>query len=364
MEFILKQCTSKVPGWENITPSNISVEELCGGLTNKLYKAWVSDRFPIKYDQVVVRFFGKDTDMFFERRTEFIVAESLSETGHGVKVFGTFTEYGGGRLEAFYRGRTLHCKDLREPEISVKIAAGMAKLHTLNIPLDKTQPRLFLNLTKWLRIARTLSVPTIKSSRSQQHFTMEQIGNEVQFLLRALPLVNSPILFCHNDLQEGNIIYDDDRALVQIIDYEYSAYNYRGFDLANHFCEHFIDYNVKQEPFFSLDPSKDPPHDHMIRFLNAYLHQYRSLMSAEGEGEDLSVGQTAEDLLREARWFMLGSHLMWVIWSVIQAVKSEEGYEPPSDIAFGYMEYAHARMVDYFRLKDQVKEKYPLAGVE
>lgn len=37
---------------------------------------------------------------------------------------------------------------------------------------------------------------------------------------------------------------------LMIIDFEYCAYNYRGFDLANHFIEWMIDYTNKDYPFF------------------------------------------------------------------------------------------------------------------
>lgn len=35
-----------------------------------------------------------------------------------------------------------------------------------------------------------------------------------------------------------------------IIDFEYCAYNYRGFDLANHLNEWMFDYTNKEYPFF------------------------------------------------------------------------------------------------------------------
>lgn len=37
---------------------------------------------------------------------------------------------------------------------------------------------------------------------------------------------------------------------LMIIDFEYCAYNYRGFDLANHFIEWMLDYSNKEFPFF------------------------------------------------------------------------------------------------------------------
>ena len=48
------------------------------------------------------------------------------------------------------------------------------------------------------------------------------------------------IVLCHNDLLCGNILHipatDTNAAAVKLIDYEYAGYNYRAFDLANHFC--------------------------------------------------------------------------------------------------------------------------------
>ena len=59
-------------------------------------------------------------------------------------------------------------------------------------------------------------------------------------------MTKSPVVFCHNDLQEGNILHTRTSAHepgrdVILIDYEYCAYNYRGFDLANHFLEWSFD---------------------------------------------------------------------------------------------------------------------------
>ncbi len=54
-------------------------------------------------------------------------------------------------------------------------------------------------------------------------------------------------VLCHNDLLSGNLMVtsnspflnpdvEDNSAEVRLIDYEYAAYNYRCYDLANHFC--------------------------------------------------------------------------------------------------------------------------------
>jgi choline/ethanolamine kinase len=70
--------------------------------------------------------------------------------------------------------------------------------------------------------------------------------------------VNSPVVFCHNDLQEGNILMREGSGDVVVIDFEYSAYNYRGFDFANHMCEWMYDYTTTQPPFFTANTAAYP----------------------------------------------------------------------------------------------------------
>jgi len=50
-----------------------------------------------------------DTDLFFERKTEELVAQKLSDLRAGVRVFGSFQQLGGGRIEAFYHGECSCC---------------------------------------------------------------------------------------------------------------------------------------------------------------------------------------------------------------------------------------------------------------
>ena len=80
--------------------------------------------------------------------------------------------------------------------------------------------------------------------------------------------MDSPVVFGHNDLQEGNILCQkaDDGSIVRLafIDFEYCSYNYRGFDLANHFCEWMYDYKVEEAPFFTNSPENYPSRDAQV----------------------------------------------------------------------------------------------------
>jgi thiamine kinase-like enzyme len=65
----------------------------------------------------------------------------------------------------------------------------------------------------------------------------EELMTEFSALESELRPLNSPLVFSHNDLLLGNIVYDKSKAEVTFIDYEYAAYNHQAFDIGNHFNE-------------------------------------------------------------------------------------------------------------------------------
>lgn len=53
-----------------------------------------------------------------------------------------------------------------------------------------------------------------------------------------------------NNDQDDDVINDNDQPELMIIDFEYCAYNYRAFDIANHFLEWTFDYTNEAFPYF------------------------------------------------------------------------------------------------------------------
>ncbi len=130
------------------------------------------------------------------------------------------------------------------------------------------------------------------------------VFNVTSFVCRNyLSLVHSPVVFCHNDLQGGNILLkrDDEmekekekvqiqvlqideeqeeqtldeleleEAKVMLIDFEFCGYNWRGFDLANHFCEWVFNYNHDEFPFYTCERQNFPSRKRQMEFFRAYL---------------------------------------------------------------------------------------------
>lgn len=171
--------------------------------------------------------------------------------------------------------------------------------------------------------------------------------HELKFLKGLLQSFDSPVVFCHNDLLAGNIMYDDKTQHICFIDYEYGAYNFRGYDIGNHFCERSIQYNVEEYPHFKIDPSNYPKDDEKKIFLTSYLMEFKKQLGQPA----VVLEEEWRSLAREADSFALASHFLWSCWAIIQA--------STSDIEFGYLEFATERMIDYDRRKKSLLRIIP-----
>lgn len=90
---------------------------------------------------------------------------------------------------------------------------------------------------------------------------------ELNFLKQNL--ADKTVVFSHNDLYYSNILVllNDD---IEFIDFEYSNYNYRSYDIANFFIEQKYDYGLTVEPFFSTN-HEILTTEEMEEFLNSYV---------------------------------------------------------------------------------------------
>lgn len=196
----------------------------------------------------------------------------------------------------------------------------MSEIHSLDIPVSKEPEWLFLTLNRWLNNVDTIMNDVRNNNNNQDDDNDQDLPKrlskidyrkEMLWLKKVIESEDFPVVFCHNDLQEGNILFrqnnftpsdsnetdlnstlddlspllistpmstvaesvqegtvngnsrkrslpdnsldsdavdsqasrDDgfsdatvsDEPELMIIDFEYCAYNYRAFDLANHF---------------------------------------------------------------------------------------------------------------------------------
>ncbi|XP_049883756.1 uncharacterized protein LOC126379153 isoform X2 [Pectinophora gossypiella] len=353
--------------WKVVEPEDLQFRRISGGLSNFIYVIGLpADLTPLyarldsqedvddetkairqlgegldEPKQVLLRIYGQ---VHGERAMDAIVTESviftlLSERRLGPKLFGVFS---GGRIEEFIPARALLTRELADPALSMKIAEKMAAIHSMEIPLSKEPTFIWKTMAKWLKTVKDECFNNgVKGKNEAEEKAIKRLreinyDHEIEWLKKYLATIDSPVVFCHNDLQEGNIllledipqptqdefepttfiqkydvpgdsdgvekepsitstenldlvgeasraafltttetthaarasfmdanfeegntsdtilshISDSGEPKIFLIDFEYCAYNFRAFDIANHFQEWAYDYTNTEHPFF------------------------------------------------------------------------------------------------------------------
>ncbi|XP_039812610.1 probable choline kinase 2 isoform X4 [Panicum virgatum] len=312
----------------------LQVVPLKGAMTNEVYQVrWLTGvpsaggeaeepRGEREVRKVLVRIYGDGVDLFFDREDEVRTFECMSRHGQGPRLLGRFPN---GRVEEFIHARTLSATDLRDPDISALVASKLREFHNLDMPGPKSV-LIWDRLRNWLKTAMNLC-----SSDEAKEFGLDSLENEITALQNDVSGDYHWIGFCHNDLQYGNIMIDEETNMLTIIDYEYASFNPVAYDIANHFCEMAADYHSANPHI--LDYSKYPDIDEQKRFLKTYL-------SISGEEPD---AEEVENLLQSIEKYTLASHLVWGLWGIIS--------DHVNDIDFDYKEYARQRFEQYWQKK-------------
>jgi len=140
-------------------------------------------------------------------------------------------------LDCVEQARPLKTKELSDPEISRIIGEKMAQIHSLDVPISKEPTWLWDTMGRWMDNTRMiLSSAKILPGQEEAPAArilrlMPNLDGESEWLRAYLTQLRSPVVFCHNDLQEGNILIRENAASAEeklvIIDFEYCSYNYR-----------------------------------------------------------------------------------------------------------------------------------------
>ncbi|KAG2502261.1 hypothetical protein JM18_009904 [Phytophthora kernoviae] len=275
-----------------------------------------------KQRDVLVRVFGEGTESFFSRVEETRLFQLLSEQKIGVELLGQFAN---GRAEKLIKGTTYTSKRMRLPEESRTIAKQLRVFHELDIAIDR-KPTYISSIRRLLEVARVKCV----DDKFKGILDLKQYAKDVDEMEKLLTAVPSPIVLSHNDLQYGNIMKNEAGEAV-LIDFEYTSYNPRGYDLGNHFCEWAYDYHKTVNAHLG-DFSKYPTEEQQRTFCRAYL-------AGKGGNEAAVSDNEIESLRLEANTYSLASHLFWAMWGYIQAVQST--------IDFDFLAYGKCRYDAY-----------------
>lgn len=86
----------------------------------------------------------------------------------------------------------------------------MAKIHSLSIPVSKEPDWLWITMERWLLNFEDV-LKNFTSKNSHELEILQSVRNidfksELAWLKSTVESQDFPVVFCHNDLQEGNIL--------------------------------------------------------------------------------------------------------------------------------------------------------------
>lgn len=316
------------PKWNK---ANIAFQTFTEGITNTLIGCYCNAG-PAD-DIVLIRIYGKNTDLLIDRHAELAAMKRLAAIGCAAPLYASFRN---GICYGFVPGVTLDEQTVRFEAVRRLVAEMFVKFHMIQ-PEDgeDSRPLLFSVLKRYHSLMPTSFGDLKKDVRFRRHIPSRTVlEQEIAVLESHLIPLQSPVVFCHNDVLLKNVIYDEVRGRVTFIDYEYSGFNYQAFDIGNHFCEF--------AGVVGTDFSHYPERTFQLSWLRTYLEFWNQSQSVHQlPVTDLDV----ETLYVQVNKFALASHLMWGLWGLVQAENSV--------IDFDFLGFSIARFDEYFAKKDQ-----------
>jgi len=286
--------------------------------------------------EVLVRIYGKGSDVLIDRKKELEIFKFVSAMdGMGSKLFATFEN---GYVAHYIAGIPLPLEEMRKPRTFTKIARKIAQWHKCTVPDDilrvirrekNSRKGIWVTLHQWLD-------QTIKSDiKWNNPQLLKQVEKEIEemenFTLQHH--YDRNMVFAHNDVNHANVIVSsafnvltNDVDGIYFVDYEFSDFNYRAFDLGNHFCE-WAGLDLQYEYY----PSRESQYE----FLRAYLTEF------DGREPDQ---ESVDELCRECNFYALVSHLLWYLWALNQKIISDIDY-------FDFEKYGQQRLDEYYAKK-------------
>jgi len=341
-------------GWEGVEDEQVQVVVLQGGITNQLYKANHGDK------SVLVRVYGRNTEVLIDRDEEEMIFHILSEKQFGPKLYGIFEN---GRVEGFIPCQEVTPEDMgkREPVDFVKlIATELARMHHLDMPLSR-EPHLWSFLRKFQTKSLGISFPDNAEKQSKlDSLHLEKVHTKLEELSSMLPcpdsesglaLINEKkgisegeklareflfeTVFCHNDLLAGNVLYLAPSSRAQFIDFEYGKYNYRGFDFANHFCE-YAGFDFDLEKWYPSAAKQEYfVRSYITALSNIQGDERAKILESRLDEDPVLATEFFASCFAWTHKFASASNLMWGYWALVQELYSA--------IDFDYLDYARLR---------------------
>ncbi|XP_952059.1 choline/ethanolamine kinase, putative [Theileria annulata] len=328
-------CIRHVPFWNNVNPEFIEIKKMNNGVTNRVYQATLvdgdKDRYPIK--SVCIKKSSTYNSLVIDDDLQYRIAKLLGDNNFGPRIIGRFGDF---TIQEWVEGNTMGIDSLQNLSVLTGIASSLAKFHkkvTELVPKEWDRTPMFLTkIATWSphveRIIKKYNLDFDYNELVQNYEMFKKILNNH---LNTSNSITNSILFCHNDLYPSNILHTNQG--IYFIDFDFSGFNYVGWEISHLFFKLCIVYNHHTPPYFNFDDSLALSQEMKTIFISVYLSQL--LGKNVLPSDDL-----VNDFLQSVEIHTLGVNLFWTYWGIVMTDKpNNELSNPYSFIAYSKFEY-------------------------
>ncbi|XP_011787235.1 PREDICTED: ethanolamine kinase 2 [Colobus angolensis palliatus] len=327
------------PHWK---PEQVRTKRFTDGITNKLVACYVEEDMQ---DCVLVRVYGERTELLVDRENEVRNFQLLRAHGCAPRLYCTFQN---GLCYEYMQGVALGPEHIREPRLFRLIALEMAKIHTIHANGSLPKPTLWHKMHNYFTLVKNEINPSLSADVPK----VEVLERELAWLKEHLSQLESPVVFCHNDLLCKNIIYDSIKGMAFLAPGHCGFFHHardelvvlgwqlEGYGGAGRNQSHPIPtcvWPASPSGVNEVDYCLYPARETQLQWLHYYLQAQKGMAVTPREVERLYV---------QVNKFALASHFFWALWALIQ--------NQYSTIHFDFLRYAVIRFNQYFKVKPQV----------
>lgn len=308
----------------------LSLKKL-NGLSNSVYLVSTSDRPLIVKKLSKVNFFTS-----FERTH---LSKFLKEKGL------IHFEQDNFRIERFIPNREVTLEEAKKSSSRCLMNRALVKFNQLQTNPRRSYHAAFLMQEFGAEIREKIIQNIAEREPDQQEVLKNLLARAIE-VIETFQAPDEELVMSHNDYYYRNVLFNTSEGRYELIDFEYSNFNPRGYDLANFLNELLMDYNHPDFPFFKFDSSALPSAKEVRELIRFYLffergsNLFEDQPDSEALFEEIKKSKEYKEIPEEEvqkicdrfRDYFVVINAFWLVWSLF--------YFFNPNIDFSYVEFA------------------------